>query len=146
MNQRIRNIGKLSLLSAVVWMPSSLALRAHHSTSLVDMNTTRDLVGTIHKFQFTNPHIWIWIVVPTADGATEEWGVEAASPSMLASRGWKWNTLKEGDKVTISMHPHRSGLKAGQLVKVTFEDGRVIGSFSATPAELGEKAGSPTAK
>jgi hypothetical protein len=99
---------------------------AHHSYAMFDVVHEKTLSGTIREFQWTNPHTWIWIQVPTADGGKEEWGVEGMSPNFLGRRGWSRETLKPGDKVTIVIHPVKDGSRGGSFLRVTLADGRVL--------------------
>ena len=100
---------------------------AHHSYAMFDRDKELKLEGTIKDFAWTNPHSWIEIDVANASGGTDTWGVECNSPNNLARMGWKSTSLKPGDKVTISIHPLRSGEKGGSFMKVTFPDGHVLG-------------------
>jgi hypothetical protein len=52
---------------------------------------------------------------------------------MMTRNGWKSTTLKPGDKVTLVMHPLRSGKPSGSLVRVTLPDGRVLGNGGGPP-------------
>ena len=102
------------------------AVLAHHSYAMFDMSQTVTLQGTIRDFQWTNPHSWIWVDVPGASGATEQWGIEGMSPNYLARRGWTKSTMKPGEKVTISVRPLRNGQNGGMFVRATLADGRVL--------------------
>jgi hypothetical protein len=111
------------------------AASAHHSGAMFDRDKQVALVGTIVQFEWTNPHSWIEIEVPNASGGSEKWSVECNSPNNLARQGWKSTTLKPGDKVTIIIHPLRSGEKGGSFVSVTLPDGSVLSdpSYRAPP-------------
>jgi hypothetical protein len=99
----------------------------HHSFAMFDAAHEKTLSGTIKAFQWTNPHAWVWLDVPNANGGTaEEWGIEGMSPNFLGRRGWSKNTLKPGDKVTIVIHPLKGGSKGGSFLKVTLPDGSVM--------------------
>ena len=100
---------------------------AHHSFSMFDMQKEATIEGTVRDFQWTNPHIWIQVLVPGADGKTVEWSIEGNSPSTLSRQGWSKRSLKSGDKVTIVMHPLRDGGAGGSVVKVQLADGTIVG-------------------
>jgi hypothetical protein len=99
---------------------------AHHSGVMYDAQKTVNLNGVVRVFQWTNPHSWVQIVVPTANGKTEEWSVELAATGVLTHRGWKPSTIKSGDKVSIVVHPMKDGTLAGNFVTATLADGTVI--------------------
>ena len=77
--------------------------QAHHSFSAVfDGTKPVTLVGTVTKFEFINPHGWVSVDVAGAAGVPAgEWRVEVANPNALIRLGWRKDSLKPGDKVTI---------------------------------------------
>ena len=104
---------------------TSLAV-AHHSYSAFDMAETKTVTGTIKKFDWTNPHTWIWIDVVNDKGVTETWGIEGMSPNYLARRGWNRMTLKPGDKISVTLHPLKTGEKGGTWVDAKRPDGESL--------------------
>ena len=105
----------------------ALPAQAHHSFSMFDLAKESTIEGTVREFQWTNPHIWIQVLVAGADGKTVEWSIEGNSPSTLSRQGWSKRSLKPGDKVKIVMHPLRDGTTGGSLMKVQLADGTVVG-------------------
>lgn len=95
------------------------------------MKSTKTLVGTVKEFEWTSPHTWLWMYVANDKGELAKWGIEGMSPSFLGRRGWSKKTLKPGDKVTVEIHPLRSGQNGGVLVNVTLPDGRILRMFGA---------------
>ncbi len=91
---------------------------------MFDRDKVVTLSGTVKLFQWTNPHIWIEIMVPNPDGSASEWDIEGGAPNALVRRGWKYGALKIGSKVTVTIHPLKSGVQGGSLLTVTTEDGR----------------------
>ena len=100
---------------------------AHHSFANFDLNKELTVAGTIKEVQFTNPHVWLQIMVPDGKGSQTEWSIEAGAPGMLLRTGWKPNTLKTGDAVTVVTHPAKNGEANGSLIRVTLPDGRTLG-------------------
>ena len=128
----------LVLIAASMLAGANLAL-AHHSFAMFDTTSTVTLTGTVTEFQWTNPHAYIELDVPEANGtAKKHWSVELGSPSILQQSGWKFKDLKFGDKVTLTLNPLRDKKPGGLLVQVTLPDGRVLGNGPgrgpATPA------------
>ena len=105
---------------------TSLAV-AHHSYSAFDMAETKTVTGTIKKFDWTNPHTWIWIDVANEQGVVETWGIEGMSPNYLERRGWSRNTIKAGDKLSITFHPLKNGDKGGSFQSAQRPNGEVLG-------------------
>jgi Family of unknown function (DUF6152) len=116
--------GALWLTLAIAALP--MAANAHHSYAMFDLSQTVTLQGTIRDFQWTNPHSWIWIDVPDATGAAQQWGIEGMSPNYLARRGWNKHTLSPGDKVSLVIHPLKGVEHGGSFMSVTLADGTVM--------------------
>lgn len=109
----------LPLLAA---MPAS----AHHSYSMFDMAKTIALKATVTQFKWQNPHSFILADVE-APGGRENWAIEMTAPANLVQEGWKRTSLKAGDKVTIWVHPLRSGAKGGSYAGVKLANGSTLG-------------------
>jgi len=101
---------------------------AHHSFAMFDATKTVTIEGKVKEFHWTNPHSWIFVNVPDAEGHTVEWAVELGSPSGLARQGWVPKTLTPGMKVTAVIHPLKDGTHGGQFMAVTLPDGTVKGN------------------
>ena len=99
---------------------------AHHSFAMFDFQASKTVTGTVEQFDWTNPHTFIWLQVPNDKGVTERYGFEGMSPNYLGRRGWSKNTLKPGDKVTVSYHPLKDGSKGGTYQKVMLSDGKEL--------------------
>jgi hypothetical protein len=118
----------LGFLATVVLWSGAPAL-AHHSGAMFDRTKTVELSGTIKQYQFTNPHVWIEVVVPAKkgkDAATVQWSIEGEGPAIMARMGLGPSVLKSGDKVTIKAHPLRDGRTGGSFISITLPDGKVI--------------------
>src|ERR1700753_176736 len=104
---------------------------AHHSFAMFDFQASKTVTGTVEQFDWTNPHTFIWLQVPTgaANGATERYGFEGMSPHYLGRRGWSKSTLKPGDKVTVMYHPLKDGSKGGTYQKVMLSDGKELNNI-----------------
>jgi len=103
-------------------------VRAHHSFTMFDMTQKITLTGTVTAFEWTNPHSYIEIDVPDEKGGVKHWSIEMGSPSILQQSGWKFSSLKKGDKTTLIMNPLKNGQAGGFLFQATLPDGRVVGN------------------
>jgi hypothetical protein len=91
------------------------------------------LQGTVEKWEWSNPHSWLYIRVVKADGSQEVWGLEAGSTGMLARSGWGAYDMKPGDKVTVTVAPERDGKPIGLLNQVQLANGRVLTAGAGAP-------------
>jgi len=108
---------------------------AHHSFAMFDGDKVLTLEGTVKEFQWTNPHTWTQLKVKNDQGVVEEWSIEGASLNALSRQGWKRTSLKPGDKISMKIHPLKSGEKGGSFMSATLPDGAVLGrSPGAAPA------------
>jgi Family of unknown function (DUF6152) len=109
-------------------MAAATPLFAHHSFTMFDMTKKITLVGSVTTFEWTNPHSYIEIDVPDDGGAMKHWSIEMGSPSILQQSGWKFSSLKKGDKTTLIINPLKNGKAGGFLNTATLPDGRVLGN------------------
>lgn len=117
---------RLLALSLALGLAAAQPAGAHHSFAAFDQTKKITLVGTIKEFQWANPHSWIIVMVPNAQGVEEQWAIECAGPTVLSRFGWKPKGMKPGDKVTIVTHPLRSGEKGGEVVSVLLPSGQTL--------------------
>ena len=113
------------ILASLLVGSTGLAL-AHHSFAAFDMASQRDISGTVKKFDWTNPHTWVWIDVPNDHGSVDTWGFEGMSPNYLARRGWTRATFKPGDKLTVTFRPMKNGENGGMWVSGKRPSGDVL--------------------
>lgn len=111
----------------VVFLFNGFAASAHHSFAMFDTQNTVTLTGVVTVFEWTNPHSYIEIDVPEGNGV-KHWTIELGSTSILQRGGWKFSTIKKGDKITAVVGPLRNGEAGSLLVRVTLPDGRVLGN------------------
>jgi Family of unknown function (DUF6152) len=92
---------------------------AHHSFATFDQNNTVTLVGVVKEVQWTNPHIWVQVLVKSPDtGQDVEWSIEGGSPNGLNRAGWKRSSIKAGDAIEITIHPLKDGTHGGSMMRV----------------------------
>ena len=119
---------KAALVAAVAVLTTAGPGLAHHSFAMFDYKNKITLTGTVRSFQWTNPHAYIELDVAdaAASGAVKLYQVECASPNVLTRIGWKFNTIRTGDKVTLLINPLKSGQPGGMLQEATLPDGRKL--------------------
>jgi hypothetical protein len=107
---------------------------AHHSFAMFDATKPMTLTVTVKEFEWTNPHSWLRVIVQDpASGKAMEWALELGSPAQQTSVGWKPDTVKPGDKVTVTFNPLKDGSRGGGLTSATLSDGRTLGNGGLRP-------------
>lgn len=105
------------------------AAYAHHSFAMFDFEKTATVEGEVVKFEFTNPHIWIYIRgKDVATGKVAEYAIEGGSPNALLRAGWKRDSVKAGAKALVSIHPLKSGEPGGSLIGIEIDGKPIAGA------------------
>jgi hypothetical protein len=101
---------------------------AHHSTAMYDMANAVTVTGTVKRFEWTNPHAFIFIDVKDDKGNTVEWEIELMSLNHLRSYGWVRDTVKAGDQISCTGGRAKSGAASMISAMIKLPDGREIKS------------------
>ena len=130
MVMNVRSMVAAACAALLMW---PLPVLAHHSFSAqYDADKPIEVKGAVAKIEWTNPHARVYISVPLPNGQFETWNFEMASPNVLARNGWKRDSLKPGDRITVAGYLARVGERmaiAGSLVDAT---GKPMFASSAT--------------
>ena len=118
--------GIAALLVAIGIVFSGLSIAAHHSfAAQYDRDKPITLKGTVTKLEWANPHIYFYIDVAD-QGATANWAIEGGAPSTLYRAGWRKDSAKVGDIVTIDGFLARDGSKLVNMQNAVLADGRKL--------------------
>ena len=98
---------------------------AHHGFANFQMDQTSTIKGSVVDYELINPHVQITLKVEQ-EGKSVEWNVEGVSLNMMVRAGFKKDSLKAGDIVSITGHPGKNGRPVLLLMKITLADGRVL--------------------
>ena len=115
----------LVLTAAALAGVASSPAEAHHSFSMFDTSKTYSLDGAVREFQWTNPHIWVQLLVKDGRGDDVEWSIEGGSANTMARSGWSRRSLKRGDHAVIVIHPRKDGSNGGILVSASTNGGAI---------------------
>jgi Family of unknown function (DUF6152) len=109
-------------------MGAAMPVFGHHSTAMYNMANPVTITGTVKKFEWTNPHAFIYLEVKDESGKTVEWQVEMMSLNHLKSYGWTSKTVKPGDVISCTGGSAKSGDPAMISSLMKLGDGRQIKS------------------
>jgi hypothetical protein len=126
--------------AAVVAVLAAVPVAAHHSIS-AEFDTSRPITftGTIEKVEWTNPHIYTHVATKGPDGKVIVYRVEGGPPNSLFRQGWRKDTLKPGETVTVSGIRAKvaTSMNVG-VATITTADGKKIytGGVSSTATSV----------
>lgn len=115
------------LAAGMLALAAGTAALAHHSFAMFDQKKVMTLQGTVHEFQWTNPHAFIELDVANG-GKVQRWSIELNSPNNLKRQGWVRTSLRPGEKVKVRIAPLRNGHPGGLFLDLTKPGGKVLDS------------------
>ena len=130
---RVKAVVSLAVLSL---MAGAVPLLAHHSFAAeYDANKPITITGTVTKLEWMNPHARFYVNVKEPDGKVTNWNFELGAIPVLLKQGWRMDSLKAGDQVTVEGSKARDGSTTANARSVKLPDGRrVFGGSSGGDA------------
>jgi hypothetical protein len=120
------------LFAAIVLVALVVPLQAHHPfASQYDKDKPITMTGTVTKVDWANPHTHIFIDGKDQNGKMANWEFELGGIKKLKSLGWKKDTIKMGDQVTIEGWQARDGQNRGNANTVTKAGGQKMTAGSS---------------
>ena len=121
----------LGLVIASLLM-AAVPVMAHHSFAAeYDSTKPIELKGTVTKVEWANPHIYYYVDVKDKNGKVTNYAVEGGTPGQLYRQGWRKDSLKVGDEVTVSGFRAKDGSNHVNGRRVTLPDGKRVFGGSA---------------
>ena len=118
-------------LVAALFLALSFESLAHHPfDDEFDWKKPITLTGTVSRFEMANPHSYLYLNSSGA-GGTDEWKVELGPMSQLNDLGWKPNSVKAGDKVSVDAWQGKKDPKLAAARSVKLPDGKYMPGGSA---------------
>jgi len=133
-----------TLAAMAAWLMAATPLPAHHSFGAeFDLDKPITLHGTAVKWEMINPHCYITLDVKNDDGSVTRWSIEMGAPSSLCRNGWRKDSVKPGDDLTISGYRARDGSNTIFGSQARLADGRRVLGGAPRSAPADQPQGSP---
>ena len=117
----------LALGVALCATAGTVQLLAHHSFAAeYDANKPVKITGTVTKMEWMNPHARFYVDVKDADGKVTNWNFELGAIPVLLKQGWRRDSLKAGDQVTVEGSRAKDGSSTANARSVVLADGRRV--------------------
>ena len=121
---KLIDVKRIALLATVL---APLRLAAHHSFVAFDQQKEAFVRGTVTSYQFRNPHTYFFVDVPMENGQSASWRIEGETRNDLHRNGWRDDSLKPGDAVTVRVQPAKDPTRRyARLLSVQKSDGTVL--------------------
>ena len=120
---------KIVITAMAAALAGPIAASAHHSFAMFDQTREVTLAdATVVQWQWTNPHVWLYLLVPNGKGEPDKYTIEGGNPALLRREGYRKDTMAPGDKVTVYILPIKSGEKGGAITAVVLPNGKMLGT------------------
>jgi hypothetical protein len=111
-------------------MAAATPILAHHSIGLYDTDNLVTVEGVVTRVEWTSPHVFVYFRVTAEDGTSADWSMELDPPVLLRRYGWSRDMVKEGDSLTVTGAPAKSGAAAMRGAIVELADGTQLRVWS----------------
>ena len=99
---------------------------AHHGLARFDTTHMVTMQGTITRFDWINPHAYVYADITDQHGKSANWMLECGSLGMLTRFGWSPDVVKRGDKVTVHGFVAKDSSAYMALQKIDLPNGKSL--------------------
>ena len=131
--------GRFAIVLAV-GVVLSAPLFAHHGSAMFDTGKRVTLKGTVKEWIYVNPHCLLTLDVKGEDGQMVQWLAETQPPTSVFPAGYRKDSFKPGDEVTITVEPVKNGRPIGRIIRSVLANGKTLGD---PPVEGARPAAGP---
>lgn len=129
---------RFAVATALALIASAAPLLAHHSFAAeYDATKKITITGTVTKVEWMNPHARFYVDVKDESGKVTNWNFELGAIPVLLKQGWKKDSLKVGDQVTVDGSRAKDGSNTANAQRVVLPDGRRVFGGSSAPQAPG---------
>ena len=109
----------------------SIPVFAHHGSAAFENGKTVTLKGTVKSWTYLNPHCLLTFDVKGDDGKVVQWIVETQAPGIMYPAGYRKDSFKAGDEVTVVVEPVKNGQPVGRIQTVVTASGWTLGGIQS---------------
>jgi len=125
------------LALGLAFLFTSIPVQAHHAWQL-DRSKLVNLTGTVTKFDFGNPHVFVFLQVKDEKGNMTNWSAGGPSPNQLSRGGWTKESIRAGDQISVAGYRNKDGSNVLRFENVTLADGKVLAGYAGNgPGQRG---------
>ncbi len=115
------------LLAGLGLLTGAVPLLAHHSFAAeYDAKKPIKISGVVTKMEWMNPHARFYVDVKGPDGKVVNWNFELGAIPVLLKQGWRKDSLKQGDQITVEGSLAKDGSNSANARSVVLSDGRRV--------------------
>lgn len=115
------------VLAGLGLLAGAIPALAHHSFAAeYDAKQPIKISGVVTKMEWMNPHARFYVDVKGPDGKVTNWNFELGAIPVLLKQGWRRDSLKQGDQVTVEGSRAKDGSNSANARSVTLPDGRRV--------------------
>jgi hypothetical protein len=113
----------------------SVPLFAHHGSASYATDKQVVLKGTVTRWLYASPHLLLMLDVKDENGEVTHWVLESQSPTVMYPTGYRKDSFKPGDEVTVTASQARNGKPIGRIIEATTADGTKLGRLPAAASQ-----------
>jgi hypothetical protein len=122
------------LFAVAVAVSSAAPTSAHHGSAAFDTGKTVVLKGVVKEWSYTNPHCLLRLEVTGPDGKVVQWVAEGQAPNVIFPAGYRKDSFKPGDQVSVTVEPVKENLPMGRILEAVLANGTKLGRASSAGA------------
>ena len=126
---------RLAIVFAVVTgLSIHVTLVAHHGSAAFDTGKKVMVKGIVKEWVYSNPHCLLRLEVTGEDGQVVQWIAEGQAPNVIFPGGYRKDSFKAGDQVTLTLEPVKNGRPMGRILQAVLADGKILGAANSAAA------------
>ena len=94
----------------------SVPVMSHHSATAYNFESPAVLAGTVTEYEWSNPHVYIYLQSLSDSGDVTSWTIEGMPPALMRRSGWTAETLQTGEVVSLQVFSNKNPASATAML------------------------------